>query len=105
MSLLAILKCERWWIAANLLGVGGFLYLASRTWLPPELRNYPDINSAISWGLTALPVAGLFLVVDAFWLASGIRQGAKSKRWAPLSICGVIGIVWMAALLLDRANH
>ncbi len=96
---------SRFWIAANLAGAALFLWLASKTWIEPELRG-EDVargGDAVVWLATALPVLAAFFVVNLIWLAVTFAKLAKARAWAPILPLAVTGLLWLFTVRIDLA--
>ena len=105
--MLAALRTERWWLVANAVGAVLFLYLASKTWIEPELRNIPgaSVGNTISWSLTALLVALLFLLINFTWLVRIILRAVRDKAYLSLVVVSFVGVVWIATAYFDNLHH
>lgn len=83
--------------------VGIFFYLrnASLSWAIPEERGLdPAIDGvALVWGVGALPIAILFLVLNGIWWSLGSKS-LLSKR--PLFLCVA---AWIVAIVFDFYHH
>lgn len=97
------IKRDGWWLAANLVGLATFLYFSSWTRLEPELRDRDMARGGdgVLWALTSLPVLGLFLTINAIWLALVIRRGLLSKTWRSIGSLLLVLALWTAACALD----
>jgi hypothetical protein len=95
------------WIAANVVGMALFLYLAVQTWIEPELANEPGANGGefIVWGITALPVLLLFLLAHFGFGLLAFRQAQRSGSWRGEIFVGATLICWIAVFLYDNAHH
>lgn len=94
---------DQWWVGANGLGAIAYLRFASQTWIEPELRgeNVGRAGDALIWGITCLPIAAVFLVVDLIWLTGRTRSTAPKERWPSLLPVLAIGAGWFAVLAVD----
>ena len=101
------LSRERFWIAANILGLALYLYFASKTWIEPELRgeNVATGGVAMVWGLSALPILLVFFLADGIWFAMGLARGLKRGDWRTLPALVVVGLVWLGTVWFDFARH
>lgn len=93
-----MLRREKFWLLANLAGAMGYLWLASRTWIEPELRG-EDVargGDAIIWGMTALPVLITFVIAN--FIGSWRRHWDQRSRWPEMLIVAL----WLAVLGADR---
>ena len=87
------LKKAKFWLLANFVGIGAFLYVASRTW---------NINFAIVLGLSiegALLILILFfnLIVNLFWVILILVRVCRAKVWLSLVIWLMVGALWAVA--------
>lgn len=107
-GILVTVRREKWWLAANAIGLIAFLHLASKTWIEPELRG---LNAAARgggtfvWTLSAMPVLLVFLFVDIAWLAKAVVRGIESRDWRPIMVVVVTAAIWAGAVALDQFNH
>jgi len=95
----------RFWIAANIVGAGTFLWLAARTWIEPELRH-DDVargGDGVLWTVTALPVLIAFLVLDLVWLTLVVVRLAKTQAWPSASPLAATTLLWLSAIFVDLA--
>jgi hypothetical protein len=91
----------------NLSGAAVFLFVASFSWVEPELANIPGASggSPIVWFLTAVPIFALFVALNfaaLVWAASfRTRQG-----WWPLSHWYWVWLpIWLFAAVFDGVHH
>jgi hypothetical protein len=80
-----------------------YLSAASKTWLPADERGRGLPTAAgdgIYWGMTALPVLLLALLLNLAWMVF-TRGADEPKRHGVLSFV-IVGAGWIAAILLDR---
>lgn len=84
-----------------MLGAMAYLWLSSRTWIEPELRdeNVASAGAAVVWFGTALPVLIGFLLADFVWFIRRVWQGQNLQ---PMLLAVVL---WVAVLGLDRLMH
>jgi hypothetical protein len=88
-------------MAANAVGILLYLWLASRGWrIPLEHGMVPVSGEPFVWAL-ALPVLGIFFLVDIVWGVFLIR-GRESRRrlWWLLTLA-----VWLLAIGIDFFHH
>ncbi|MGR4863414.1 hypothetical protein [Caulobacter sp. LARHSG274] len=98
---------SRVWVAANLVGVATFLWLASRTWIEPELRG-EDVaggGDAVVWVVTAMPVLAAVFALDLIWCAMVFTKVAKTRTWRALSPLAAMAFLWLCAVLIDLAKR
>jgi hypothetical protein len=88
-------------ILANALGIVLYLVLASRGWrIPEEHGMVPVTGEPFVWA-DALPVLGLFALVDITW--GGLLLRHKEWRGRPLWLVTVV--MWLLVLVLDFSHH
>jgi hypothetical protein len=88
-------------LAANAVGIAFYLELASRGWrIPSEGGLIPVVGEPFVWAL-ALPVLGLFIIVDIVWGGLLVRD-RKSENW--LWWLGAI-LAWALAIGIDFSHH
>jgi len=87
-------------MAANAVGIGLYLWLASRGWQLPQEQGEPTGAEPFIWAL-ALPVLGVFFLVDAVWGVLLIRS-EESKRWRWWLVTAA---VWHLAIAIDFYHH
>ena len=105
--MLAALRSEKWWLIANAAGIALFLYLASKTWIEPELKGLQVATggAAVVWAFSALPVMLLFLLVDLVWFGRASYRAVKYNAIAPLAVVFLAGAAWVAAAYFDNIHH
>ena len=88
-------------MAANAVGIGLYLRLASRGWrIPQEHGMVPIAGEPFVWAL-ALPVLGVFFLADVVWGGLLLRGGeSKRRRWWL-----VTAAVWLLAIAIDFSRH
>ncbi len=98
-------RSARFWVAANIVGATAFLWLASKTWIEPQLRG-EDVargGDAVVWACTALPVLIAFLVLDGVWLTLVVVRLAKTQAWRSASPLAASAILWLGVICVDIA--
>jgi hypothetical protein len=88
-------------LAANAVGIGLYLRLASRGWrIPQEHGAVPVSGEPFVWAL-ALPVLGVFLLADLVWggLLLRRREQKRGLWWF------IVGGLWLIAIVVDFAHH
>lgn len=105
--MLNAIRQEKWWLGANLVGVGLFLWFASRTWLEPQLRGelVATGGDGVIWTLTALPVLGVFFLADLVWLLLATRRGIQTKDWLSATVVSSVAVIWITAAIFDQLRH
>jgi hypothetical protein len=106
---------QRWWIVANALawlvtntlGAIAYLWLASKTWIEPQLRGevVGRAGDALVWGTTALPVALIFLLANLGMVGLSIFTGLRAKNWSLLFVAFAIGLGWALVMAIDLRNR
>jgi hypothetical protein len=86
---------------ANVVGIVVYLILASRGWrIPEEQGLIPIVGEPFVWAL-ALPVLGLFILVDSIWGVLLVRERTPEKwRWWLATV-----IAWVIAIGIDFSHH
>jgi len=92
----------------NVVAAAAFLYLASWTWLEPNLRG-EDVargGDAAVWALTAFPILLLSAFANVIWLLLAARECRRHNEAWPLSTISVVMTVWISALAVNwlRSN-
>jgi hypothetical protein len=101
------LRREKWWLALNVLAILGFLYLASKSWLEPELQGQ-DVaigGVAVVWASTALPVLLTALLANTVWFGIAVHRGLTSRDWTSLWLVVLSGATWILAAVIDQLHH
>ena len=91
----------------NAIGIICYLWLASVCWMEPELANVPGASGGapIVWGLTALPVLGLFCILDIFWFLFACGIFLTKKRWILAPSFWLVPLCWAVAVFIDFSQH
>ena len=88
-------------IAANVVGIGLYLRLASRGWrIPQEHGAVPVSGEPFVWAL-ALPVLGVFLLADLVWGGLLLRRTQRKRGLSRF----IVGGLWLIAIVVDFAHH
>ncbi len=88
-------------MAANAIGIMLYLRLASGGWrIPEEHGEVPISGEPFIWAF-ALPVLGVFVLVDAVWGVMLLRH----KEWKGRIWLALTAIAWLAALVVDFSHH
>jgi len=91
--------------AANLVGVGLYLWRASSAWAIPEERAAGITvvtGEPFIWALAVAPVWAVFGVVNACW-AFAVLAAPPRRRDARVVLA--VAVVWAVAILVDFAHH
>lgn len=89
------------YLIMNAIGIFFYLKNASLSWAMPEEKglDFAIGGVALVWGVGALPILLLFIVLSAiFWAISGKYNIARH----PLFICMMC---WALAVAIDFYNH
>jgi hypothetical protein len=104
---------RRWWgrraaavlAAANLAGVGLYLWRASAAWAIPAEREAgitTVTGEPFIWALAVAPVWGVFGVVNACWAFAALTSPSRRRdAWVLLALSAV----WAVAVVVDFAHH
>jgi hypothetical protein len=83
--------------------VGIFFYIknASLSWAIPEERGLDPATDGVAlvWGVGALPIAVLFIVLNSIWWSVASKK-VLNKR--PLFLCVA---AWIVAIAFDFYHH
>jgi hypothetical protein len=92
------------WTVINLAAAALFTYLASWTWLEPNLRGEEVARGgdALVWAVAAFPVLAVALIADIAWLVLVARERARQRAPWPYPFIVIIAATWIAALVVDR---
>lgn len=92
------------YVGANAAGLLLFAYFFQRiqTTIRLEERSSPDFGDSLKFILTALPLAGVFAVVNVVWAVWAAVAYLKRREAAPAVVCAVIVSCWLAAGLVLR---
>lgn len=101
-------------LIANLLGAAIFLWVASKSWIEPQLQDYPGASggSASVWFFSAMPVFLVFALLDFVVLMWAIFRTVQYSRltdvWWLLSELWWLWVsmpIWWTAFVLDNSRH
>ena len=85
----------------NLIGALTYLVLASRSWaIPSEHGQVPITGEPFVWAL-ALPVFGVFSIVNLAWGAMILTR----RQWDAARFWLLTALIWLAAVWIDFAHH
>jgi len=89
------------YLLINAIGIFFYLKNASLSWAIPEEKGLdPAIDGvALVWGIGALPIAVLFVVLNGIWWGL-ISKNAISRY--PLFVCAA---AWIVAIVIDFYHH
>jgi hypothetical protein len=91
------------WLAANLIGMGTYLFLASVLWVAPKDQGTPGgPGDAFVWFLTVVPVMLLFAVVNLIALYKAIKVYFQHKQLVPILLWIIVCSFWGNVLLFDH---
>jgi hypothetical protein len=96
------------WLFVNALGAGVFLFVASASWIEPELASIPGASggAGVRWFVTAVPILVLFALIDLGVLTWASTIRVKQGVW-PISLRLFLLSVplWLCALVVDNLHH
>lgn len=96
---------SRYWVCANLIGIGLYLYFASATWLPPSDPTIGLLSGEpIYWSLTALPVLAICLVINLIWLGLIVLNARRGSGWRSIRNWLLVIISWVLVNRFDGYN-
>ena len=100
-------KAENVLFIFNLLGACIFLWVASKTWIHPELANLPGASggNAISWFFTAVPILLVFLVVNIISTGWAAMNWIRVKIWPLTNISFLSLLIWLLVIIIDNSRH
>ena len=88
-------------IIGNATGIVLYLVLASRGWvIPQEHGMVPVTGEPFVWA-DALPVIGIFFVLDVIWGGLLLRH----REWKVRSWWLVVVFMWVIAVIIDFSHH
>jgi hypothetical protein len=92
------------WTVVNIAASAAFCWLASWTWLEPNLRGEEVARGgdAIVWMLSAFPVLAVSAAANAVWLALIWRERRQKRGSWPGAAITVIAAIWISALFVDH---
>ncbi|TMP38131.1 hypothetical protein [Pseudoalteromonas rubra] len=100
-------KTEKQFLIFNLLGACAFIWIASKTWIHPELVDVggASAGSAVVWFFTALPVLVVFLVINPVIIVFAIVRWVKARSW-PLTYVSLLSLlIWPLVIMIDSSRH
>jgi len=94
-------------VLLNVAGAIAYLYIASRVWLKPELResNTFPVGEATFWFMYALPVFVAFALSDLTILCLSLHRFLKKKEWNLKFYAVAIPAIWVLTLHFEFAHH
>jgi len=92
------------WTLLNVIAAAAFVWLASWTWLEPNLRGEEVARGgdALVWMTGAAPVLGLSLVGNTLWLGFVRREQRRSGGNWPLGTIIIVAAIWISVLFVDH---
>lgn len=91
------------WLAANFVGMGIYLVLASVLWVAPEDQGTPGgPGDAFVWFLTIVPVTLLFAIVNLVALYRVVKEYRQGKQLIPILLWVIVCSFWGNVLLFDQ---
>src|SRR4051812_27578442 len=94
-------------LVLNGIGVITYLVFASHCWIEPELADFPGASGGapIVWGLTALPLLLVFLVLDSIWASFlGVAYFRRTTTAIHPALL-LVPITWGIAIYIDFSRH
>jgi cbb3-type cytochrome oxidase subunit 3 len=85
----------------NGVGIAVYLYLSSKTWLPPQERGQglPVAGGdSIYWVMTVL----LFFLLNVAWIIYRATRKSEDGSKRLVMPFGLIGLFWIAVVLFDH---
>jgi hypothetical protein len=96
----AAFRREKWWLAANAIVVGVWLFIASRTWG----MSY-DADIGIGKLVVELPLLVIAALGNLFWFGRTLVHIAmRPSAWRSVILLLVAWAIWAAALALDHSQ-
>jgi hypothetical protein len=94
-------------VIANVLGAAAYLWFSVPLWAPKELANIPGAGAGdpLIWVLTALPILGLFLLLNISWLAWASIVYFVRRNWRIKLIYSIVPVLWAITLYVDFSHH
>lgn len=95
------------WLAANVAGAFLFLWIASISWIEPELAVIPGASggAAFVWFLTAVPIFLLSVILNLLTLLWAYVVRRRKGEWPASSLVWLLVLVWGLALYYDGSRH
>lgn len=92
------------WTLLNVIATAAFVWLASWTWLEPNLRGEQVARGgdALVWMTGAAPLFGVSLLGNAVWLGVVHRERRRTGANWPASTITVVAAIWISALVVDH---
>jgi hypothetical protein len=92
------------WTLLNVVAAAAFVWLASWTWLEPNLRGEEVARGgdALVWMTGAAPILGLSLGGNAVWLALVRQERRRGGFGWPVGTIITIAAIWISVLFVDH---
>jgi hypothetical protein len=94
---------DTYWVLANIVGIGIYLYFASGIWPVPDDTDLAA-GTPIVWGLTVFPAFLLCSLMNIVWLTLIVSGGRRGKGWLSMRAWLLVVISWFAVNRLDSYN-
>lgn len=94
----------KYWVGANILGIGIYLYFASRLWPLPKDAGTDLAANPIVWGLTAFPAFAVCSLINIIWLTLILHEGFRGKGWRSMRAWLLVVVSWAAVNRFDNYN-
>lgn len=99
-------KSEYYFLLANAVGIGAYLYFASRVWAPPGEQGLADpAGDVVAWMLTAFPILAACSLMNVAWFIKILLDMRKRKGLDLISIWALIVIMWVIVNRYDLHHH
>ena len=94
-------------VIINVVGAFLYLFIAINFWASPELADVPGAGAGdpIIWGLTALPVLFVFILLNCFWLIRALIVYCRTGKWTLRASDLAVPAIWAAVIVLDYSHH
>jgi len=90
---------------ANVGGIALYLWAASLAWVIPSERA-AGIDTVTGepfiWAMGAVPVFGIYLVVNLIWLVVSLVRKRWRNTWTSYAL---VWAAWVVAVIIDFAHH
>ena len=91
----------------NICGALAYLYCASEVWADPQLANIPGAGAGdpIIWGLSALPILLLFLMMNVLFLLWVLFSSVRRRKLRLSFVYAATPVAWVGILYIDYSHH
>jgi hypothetical protein len=94
----------RYGVWLNLIGMGTYLYFASKLWPQPEDAGTDLAGNPIVWGLTVFTVFAVCSLINIVWLTLIVLDGRKGKGWRSMRPWLLVIVAWVLVYRFDFYN-